>query len=68
MSRAIRRVSADLESGDFAEHDRPTGEDHAMHATGQTCARCGQVIEATQAARLRGADDWVHDMCPAAAD
>ena len=65
-SKAVARLSADLEQGDFAERDRFTGEDQAAHATGTTCSRCGHVIEASQVARLRGAGDgqWVHDMCP----
>jgi hypothetical protein len=67
-SPAINRLSNDLESGDFSESDIFTGEDHAVHAAGRTCMRCGHVIEANQAARLRGSDDWVHDTCPPSSD
>lgn len=42
----------------------PTGEDNEAHAGGRICKRCGQVIQADQAARLTGVDDWVHDTCP----
>jgi hypothetical protein len=65
-SKAVARLSADLEQADFGKQDRFTGEDLAAHATGTTCSRCGHVIEASQVARLRGAGDgqWVHDMCP----
>jgi hypothetical protein len=67
-SRAVARLSTDLEGRDFAEQDRLTGEDHAAHAPGKVCARCGRVIAATQTARRRGADEgeWAHDMCPVA--
>jgi hypothetical protein len=66
--RAVARLYADLEDRDFAEQDRLTGEDHAAHAPGKVCARCGWMIAATQTARRRGAGDgeWVHDMCPVA--
>ena len=40
------------------------GQDHAAHATGRICKRCGQPITAGQDARLRGESDWVHDVCP----
>jgi hypothetical protein len=67
-TRAVARLSAELEERDFTEQDRRTGEDHAAHAPGQACARCGRVIAATQMARRRGAGEgaWVHDMCPVA--
>jgi hypothetical protein len=65
-SRAAARLSTDLEHRDFAEQDRLTGEEHAAHAPGKVCARCGRVIAVTQTARRRGADEgeWVHDTCP----
>ena len=67
--KAVAKLTADLADRDFAEQGRLTREDHAAHAPGQVCPRCGQVIEATQMARRRGAGEgeWVHDMCPAAA-
>ena len=55
-----------LEHADFAERQRETGEDHAAHAAGQICARCGLVIEPGQDARRRGESGWVHDVCPVA--
>jgi hypothetical protein len=42
----------------------PSGEDNEAHAGGKICKRCGQVIQATQAARLTGVNDWVHETCP----
>lgn len=67
-NRAVARLSADLADWDFTEKDRRTSEDHAAHAPGNACARCGRVIAATQTARRRGAGEgeWVHDMCPVA--
>ena len=53
-----------LERTDFSERDRASGEDHSAHVVGQTCISCGRPIEAQQAARRRGAQDWAHDMCP----
>ena len=59
-----KRFAKMVEDADLEDRHGPTEEDHAAHAVGKTCKRCGQVIEADQAARLRGVDDWVHDMCP----
>lgn len=39
-------------------------EDHAAHATGRICQRCGHPITARQDARLTGKSDWIHDVCP----
>jgi hypothetical protein len=58
--------SQELANANFTEPDRDTGEDHAAHAAGKTCASCGEPITASQAARRRGETDWVHDVCPRA--
>ncbi len=55
-----------LEHADFSERQRDTGEDHAAHAAGKVCARCGRLIQAGQDARLRSESGWVHDVCPLA--
>ena len=36
-----------------------------LHAAGQTCPRCGTVIEPGQDVRLRADHQWVHEACPA---
>jgi hypothetical protein len=52
------------EEAKLREQLNPIGEDNEAHAGGKICKHCGQVIRADQAARLSGADDWVHDTCP----
>jgi hypothetical protein len=42
----------------------PIGGDNEAHAGGKICKHCGQVIQANQAARLTGVNDWVHEDCP----
>jgi hypothetical protein len=55
----------DPERAEQADEElNPTGEENAAHAGGKICKRCGHVIQALQAARLTGVDDWVHDTCP----
>ena len=66
LSAMIAAAKAErLANIEFNEQDRPTGEDHALHVTGQICAKCGRVIEPEQAARRYGEAGWVHDLCPA---
>lgn len=67
-TRILAAKAEKLARTDFSERDRPTGEDHPLHVAGGTCQKCGRPIEPGQAARLRGKDDWVHDMCPGATD
>ena len=45
-----------------------TGTDPFAHAPGRVCKNCNQRIEARQPARRKGADDWVHDVCPVMSD
>jgi hypothetical protein len=40
--------------------------DNELHAAGQTCPRCGTVIQPGQDVRLRADHQWVHETCPAA--
>jgi hypothetical protein len=39
-------------------------EDNELHASGQVCARCGTVINATQDVRRLLDGGWVHEVCP----
>ena len=39
--------------------------DNELHAAGQTCPRCGTVIQPGQDARHRADGQWVHEDCPA---
>ena len=66
--RAAEDLKAAIDVRDFAEPDSKTLQDHAAHAEGELCTRCGRLIEAWQPARRRGSGQgtWVHDMCPAA--
>ena len=43
-----------------------TVEDHVARAAGEICARCRQLITASQDVRCRGDGDWVHESCPPA--
>jgi hypothetical protein len=56
---------------EIEEHDREDREatlldpeSNEAHATGQICARCGEVITASQDARLRPDGRWMHEVCP----
>jgi hypothetical protein len=60
---AINIESTELATADFAERDRPTGEDHELHVEGKVCAYCGTAILASQPARLAGEGNWVHEGC-----
>ena len=40
------------------------GVDHFSHAPGQICKKCDRRIEAREAARRKGENGWVHDVCP----
>jgi hypothetical protein len=64
--KAAADLTAAINARDFAEPDSETLEDHAVHAEGERCARCGRLIEAWEPARRRGQGQvmWVHDMCP----
>ncbi|HEY3734638.1 MAG TPA: hypothetical protein VGL63_12050 [Streptosporangiaceae bacterium] len=46
--------------------DADAADDHVAHAAGQTCGRCGKLIEHHQNVRSRAAGDWVHESCPPA--
>ncbi len=39
-------------------------EDNEAHAPGEVCERCGQIITASDDARLRPDGHWVHEECP----
>jgi hypothetical protein len=64
--RAAADLTAAIDARDFAEPDSEALEDHAAHADGESCGRCGRPIEPWQPARRRGQGQgmWVHDMCP----
>jgi hypothetical protein len=55
-ARPEKHPHEDNEAGDY--------DDNELHAAGQTCARCGQVIEAGQDVRRRVDGQWVHEVCP----
>ena len=38
--------------------------DNELHAAGQTCPRCGTVIQPGQDVRLRADHQWIHEACP----
>jgi hypothetical protein len=61
-------AAVDFDGADFTDSRRDTGEDHFGHAPGRICKNCDQPIEASQPARRRGADDWIHDVCPVVID
>ena len=39
-------------------------ESNELHATGRTCARCGQTITADQDVRRTASGDYQHEICP----
>jgi hypothetical protein len=54
----------DLEQAPFLRQPGPAADDHAARATGETCGRCGRVIEPGPAVRRRSGGLWVHESCP----
>jgi hypothetical protein len=61
---ALDAMSRQMASADLSAEDQPSGSDHAIHASGKFCAKCGDEIMPSQDMRRRGTDDWVHDVCP----
>jgi hypothetical protein len=58
-----------IQGADFTDSRNATGEDAFSHAPGgRICKTCDRPIEDRQAARRRGAEDWVHDVCPVVTD
>jgi hypothetical protein len=43
---------------------RGNGADHFSHVKGRVCRTCEREITASQPARRKGQDGWVHDTCP----
>jgi hypothetical protein len=59
------------EEREFLERERQDeevefvdAESNELHAAGQVCERCGQVITAVQDVRRRPDGQWVHEDCP----
>lgn len=44
------------------------GADHFIDAAGRICQNCDGPIRTGQPARRKGADGWVHDVCPPVLD
>jgi hypothetical protein len=42
-------------------------DDNEAHAPGETCARCGNLIQPDEDVRRRADGRWVHETCPTAA-
>jgi hypothetical protein len=61
-------VGLDLEHADFIRQLWLTTGDHAAHAAGERCVRCGKLIEADHDVRRRLCGDWVHETCPPTAE
>ena len=59
-------VAASSEQADFTDGSRGTGNgaDHFSHVKGRVCRTCEREITASQPARRKGEDGWVHDTCP----
>ena len=60
-------VGSAIQGTDFTDSRNGTVSDAFSHAPGRICKNCDRPIEARQPARRRGADDWVHDVCPGVA-
>jgi hypothetical protein len=57
--------SQDIAGQDFAPASSGPDEDHELHATGKTCARCHRTIGPTEDVRKNASGEWVHEQCPA---
>lgn len=53
----------DLDQAPFVRQPPLTLDDTMARASGEACGRCGQRIEARQAARRRADRIWVHENC-----
>lgn len=63
---AIYAAMAAAEGQDFpADDGHGGGGDSFSHAPGRICLNCDRQITDRQPARRKGADGWVHDVCPA---
>jgi hypothetical protein len=60
-------VGSAIQGTDFTDSRNDTVSDAFSHAPGRICKNWDRPIEARQPARRRGADDWVHDVCPGVA-
>ena len=55
---------ADADNAQGARNSLLAVEDHQARAAGAVCARCHEIIAASQNARCRGDGGWVHESCP----
>ena len=58
------RAGTDADNAHAASSSWLAVEDHQARAAGAVCARCQQVIAASQTVRCSGDGDWVHESCP----
>jgi hypothetical protein len=59
----MRALANELAQADFTPLPEDGHEDHELHAAGQTCPRCHQVITATDDVRRTATGEWVHESC-----
>jgi hypothetical protein len=59
-------VAASPEHANVTDGSRGTGNgaDHFSHVKGRVYRTCEREITASQPARRKGEDGWVHDTCP----
>jgi hypothetical protein len=57
-----RRLEAAVEHETYGDTDF---EENELHATGQTCARCGRPIAPGQDVRRTVSGGYQHEVCPA---
>jgi hypothetical protein len=63
----IQRVAEELAEVNWDPLPDEHGEDHELHAAGQTCMRCHNEIKPDEDVRRNAKHEWVHENCPPAA-
>lgn len=57
----------ELEDQEQEERDNlylDDADSNELHAPGQRCARCGQIIQPGEDVRMRADGKWQHEVCP----
>jgi hypothetical protein len=65
LQSRMQAVSRELADADYTPlPDEEHAADNELHAAGQECARCHQIIEEGADVRRNAKHEWVHETCP----
>ena len=60
---AADTVAPDVYPAQSLPEDQSAADDHGLHVSDETCARCGRAIKPSDEARRTAAGDCVHLAC-----